>query len=142
MLYDSILACPPPTRRVIYTTISIESINVRLRKIIKTWGHFPSGGAATKLIWLARGNIAADWGRARRDRKDAMNRFAILYADRVSKSAAQDVGPTCPTPQTQEFEHRQVCAYRLRHSRNQHPLTTGIQAMTDGMIELRAISPG
>ena len=38
---------------MIYTTNAIESINARLRKIIKTRGHFPSDDAAAKLIWLA-----------------------------------------------------------------------------------------
>ncbi len=75
-------AFPPPIRRVIYTTNAIESINARLRKIIKTRGHFPSDEAATKLIWLALRNITADWGRAAKDWKQAMNQFAILYAER------------------------------------------------------------
>ena len=75
-------AFPPAIRRVIYTTNAIESINARLRKIIKTRGHFPSDDAATKLIWLALRNITADWGRAAKDWKEAMNQFAILYAER------------------------------------------------------------
>lgn len=81
-------AFPPAVRKVIYTTNAIESINARLRKIIKTRGHFPSDEAATKLIWLALRNITADWGRAARDWKEAMNQFAILYADRFTTSAA------------------------------------------------------
>jgi putative transposase len=32
---------PPEIRRVIYTTNAIESVNARVRKIIKTRGHFP-----------------------------------------------------------------------------------------------------
>ena len=75
-------AFSPAIRRVIYTTNAIESINARLRKIIKTRGHFPSDDAATKLIWLALRNITADWGRAAKDWKDAINQFAILYAER------------------------------------------------------------
>lgn len=75
-------AFPPSIRRVIYTTNAIESVNARLRKIIKTRGHFPNDDAATKLIWLALRNITADWGRAAKDWKDAMNQFAILYAER------------------------------------------------------------
>jgi len=66
-------AFPPPIRRVIYTTNAIESINARLRKIIKTRGHFPSDEAASKLIWLALRNITVDWGRAAKDWKEAMN---------------------------------------------------------------------
>jgi len=66
-------AFPPAVRKVVYTTNAIESINARLRKIIKTRGHFPSDDAATKLIWLALRNITADWGRAAQDWKVAMN---------------------------------------------------------------------
>jgi len=78
-------AFPPAVRRVIYTTNAIESVNSRLRKIIKTRGHFPSDDAANKLIWLALRNITADWSRASRDWKEAMNQFAILYAERFTK---------------------------------------------------------
>ena len=78
-------AFPAHIRRVIYTTNAIESVNARLRKIIKTRGHFPTDDAATKLIWLALRNITADWDRASRDWKEAMNQFAILYDDRFTK---------------------------------------------------------
>ena len=81
-------AFPSPIRRVIYTTNAIESINARLRKIIKTRGHFPSDDAATKLIWLALRNITTDWGRAAKDWKEAMNQFAILYDERFTRSVA------------------------------------------------------
>jgi transposase-like protein len=77
-------AFPAHIRRVIYTTNAIESVNARLRKIIKTRGHFPSDDAASKLIWLALRNITADWGHASRDWKEAMNQFAILYEDRFT----------------------------------------------------------
>jgi transposase-like protein len=79
---------PPPIRRVIYTTNAIESVNARLRKILKTRGHFPSDDAASKLIWLALRNITADWGHAAQHWKEAMNQFAILYGERFSLSAA------------------------------------------------------
>jgi putative transposase len=75
-------AFPPEIRRVIYTTNAIESVNARLRKIIKTRGHFPTDDAAGKLIWLALRNITADWGKAAHHWKEAMNQFAILYGDR------------------------------------------------------------
>jgi transposase-like protein len=81
-------AFPPQIRRVIYTTNAIESINSQLRKIIKSRGHFPSDDAASKLIWLALRNITADWGRASKDWKEAMNQFAILYEDRFTRTAA------------------------------------------------------
>jgi transposase-like protein len=75
---------PPEIRRVIYTTNAIESVNARLRKIIKTRGHFPTDEAASKLIWLALRNITADWGKPAHHWKEAMNQFAILYDDRFT----------------------------------------------------------
>jgi transposase-like protein len=78
-------AFPPAVRRVIYTTNSIESVNARLRKIIKTRGHFPSDDAASKLIWLALRNITAKWSKASHDWKAAMNQFDILYQDRFTR---------------------------------------------------------
>ena len=81
-------AFPPEIRKVIYTTNAIESVNARLRKIIKTRGHFPSDDAASKLIWLALRNITAEWGRAAHNWKEAMNQFAIIFEDRFTKTAA------------------------------------------------------
>ena len=78
-------AFPPEVRRVIYTTNAIESVNARLRKIIKTRGHFPSDDAASKLIWLALRNITADWGRPVTHWKAAMNQFAMLYEERFTQ---------------------------------------------------------
>jgi putative transposase len=78
-------AFPPEVRRVIYTTNAIESVNARLRKILKTRGHFPTDDAATKLIWLALRNITAEWGRASNNWKTAMNQFAILFDDRFTQ---------------------------------------------------------
>jgi transposase-like protein len=77
---------PPEVRRVVYTTNAIESVHSRLRKIIKTRGHFPSDDAAAKLIWLALRNITADWSRAAKEWKLAMNQFAILYEERFTQA--------------------------------------------------------
>jgi putative transposase len=73
--------------KIMPVTNAIESINARLRKIIKSRGHFPSDDAATKLIWLALRNITADWGRAAHNWKEAMNQFAILYEERFTHAA-------------------------------------------------------
>lgn len=78
-------AFPPDVRRVIYTTNALESVHARIRKVIKTRGHFPSDDAATKLIWLALRNITADWRRPMHHWRAAMNQFAILYEDRFTK---------------------------------------------------------
>lgn len=78
-------AFPPAVRRVLYTTNAIESVNARLRKILKTRGHFPTDEAAFKLIWLALRNITATWSETVKSWHDAMNAFAILYGDRFLK---------------------------------------------------------
>jgi transposase-like protein len=53
-------------------------------KIIKTRGHFPNGEAASKPIWLALRNIAADWKRPGPGREAAMNPFARRPAERFA----------------------------------------------------------
>jgi len=78
-------AFPPEVRRVIYTTNALESVHARIRKIIKTRGHFPTDEAATKQIWLALRNITAGWSHAAHHWRAALNQFAILYEDRFLK---------------------------------------------------------
>lgn len=79
-----VFAFPPEVRRIIYTTNALESVHARLRKILKTRGHFPTDEAATTLLWLALRNITATWVRGARTWKAAMNQFAILYEDRFT----------------------------------------------------------
>ena len=77
-------AFPLEVRRVIYTTNALESVNARVRKIIKTRGHFPTDEAATKLTWLALRNFTATWVRGAPSWRLAMNQLAILYEDRFT----------------------------------------------------------
>src|SRR3546814_11046592 len=71
-----------PYTPLVRSTNAIESVNARLRKILKTRGHFTSDEAASKLIWLALRNNTAKWGNPARDWKTAMNQFALLYEER------------------------------------------------------------
>ena len=80
-------AFPPEVRRVIYTTNAIESLHMRLRKIIKTRGSFPNDEAALKLLYLALRNIGKGWKRSAKEWTAALNQFAIIFADRLSGSA-------------------------------------------------------
>jgi transposase-like protein len=79
---------PPDVRRVIYTTNAIESLNMQLRKIIKSRGHFPTDEAATKLLWLAIRNVLAKTVRPTYDWKGAMNQFAVLFGERFTLARA------------------------------------------------------
>jgi transposase-like protein len=45
---------------MIYTTNAIESLNAKLRRSVRSRGHFPSDDAALKLIWLDLAAIARD----------------------------------------------------------------------------------
>lgn len=76
-------AYPEDIRRVIYTTNAIESVNMSLRKIIKNRGSFPSDEAALKLLYLALQNISRKWTMPIKEWKAALNRFAILFEDRM-----------------------------------------------------------
>jgi len=74
---------PPDIRKVIYTTNAIESLNMSLRKVTKNRGSFPTDEAMLKLLYLALRNIAKKWTLPIRDWKAAMNRFTILFEDRM-----------------------------------------------------------
>jgi len=64
------LAFPPPVRKLLYTTNSIESLNYQLRKVTKARGHFPTDDAAVKLLWLAIVNIEDKRARERAARRE------------------------------------------------------------------------
>jgi transposase-like protein len=77
-------AYPHEVRRIIYTTNAIESLHMRLRKIVKNRGHFPSDEAATKLLFLALRNIIKNWRMAPRTWKEAANQFTIMFGQRFA----------------------------------------------------------
>lgn len=77
-------AYPPEVRRIIYTTNAIESLHMRLRKIVKNRGHFPSDEAATKLLFLALRNIVKKWTMPQHTWKQAANQFAIVFGERFT----------------------------------------------------------
>jgi len=78
-------AYPAEIRKVIYTTNAVESLNMSLRKVIKTRGSFPNEDAALKLLYLALERVEKKWTRPVLDWKAALNRFAILYEDRIPR---------------------------------------------------------
>jgi len=76
-------AYPPEIRKVIYTTNAIESLNMSLRKVTKNRGSFPNDTAMFKLLYLALNNIAKKWTMPVQNWKAALNRFSILFEDRM-----------------------------------------------------------
>jgi putative transposase len=79
-------AHPPEIRKVIYTTNAIESLNMSLRKVTKARGSFPHDEAVSKLLYLALRNIEKKWTKPLVGWKDALNRFAIIYENRLPAS--------------------------------------------------------
>lgn len=75
-------AFPEAVRRIIYTTNAIEALNSKLRRAVRTRGHFPNDDAALKLLYLVLSNAAEDWKRPPREWVEAKNQFAILFEDR------------------------------------------------------------
>ncbi len=88
---------PPEIRRVIYTTNAIESVNMRLRKITKNRGSFPSDEALLKLFYLALRNFSNEWTMSIRDWKVALTRFTIGDEDRLPQQQ--------PKPRAHKFLH-------------------------------------
>ena len=77
------LAYPAEIRKVIYTTNAVESLNMSLRKIIKMRGSFPNEEAALKLLYLALRNASKKWTMPVQNWSAALNRFSILWPDRM-----------------------------------------------------------
>lgn len=75
-------AFPEEVRRVVYTTNAVESLHMSMRKIIKNRGSFPNEEAAMKLLYLALKNVAKKWETVQ-NWKSALNRFEILWGDRI-----------------------------------------------------------
>ena len=74
---------PADIRRAVYTTNTIESLNMTLRKVSKNRALFPNVEAVFKLLYLALRNISTRWTMPVRDWSGAMNQFAILFEGRV-----------------------------------------------------------
>ena len=75
-------AFPPGIRKVMYTTNAVESLNMSLRKIIKTRGSFPNEEAALRLLYLALRNHSKKWSFIQGWR-EALNHFQLLWPDRM-----------------------------------------------------------
>jgi len=74
---------PSEIRRAVYTTNTIESLNMTLRKVSKNRSLFPSDEAVFKLMYLALKNISKRWTMPIPNWSAALNQFAILFEGRV-----------------------------------------------------------
>jgi putative transposase len=79
----SMFGYPAEIRRVMYTTNTIESLNMRLRKLTKNRSLFPNDEAVFKLMYLGLKHISQRWTMPIKNWSGAMNQFAILFEGRV-----------------------------------------------------------
>ncbi|MGV9391136.1 IS256 family transposase [Streptomyces olivaceus] len=78
-------------RKVICSTNAIESVNARIRKAVRTRGHFPSEGAALKCIYMALMSLDPT-GKGRRRWtmrwKAPLNAFQIAFEGRLTPTTS------------------------------------------------------
>ena len=75
-------AFPEGVRRIIYTTNAIEALNAKLRRAVRTRGHFPTDEAAIKLLYLVLRQVADEWKMPPREWCEAKTQFAIMFDER------------------------------------------------------------
>jgi putative transposase len=75
-------AFPEAVRRIVYTTNAIEALHSKLRRAVRTRGHFPNDDAAMKLLYLVLNNAAQEWKRPPREWFEAKTQFAVVFGER------------------------------------------------------------
>lgn len=75
-------AFPDDVRRIVYTTNAIESLNAKLRRAVRTRGHFPTDESAMKLLYLVLNLASKEWKMPPREWGLARAQLAILFEDR------------------------------------------------------------
>jgi putative transposase len=76
---------PKDIRKVIYTTNAIESLNSVIRTAVNKRKVFPSDQAAFKVVYLATQQASKKWSMPSQHWTSALNRFMIMFDDRISK---------------------------------------------------------
>ena len=72
------------TAILIPVTNAIEALNSKLRRAVRTRGHFPGDEAAMKLLYLVLNHAAEEWKRPPREWTEAKTQFAIIFGDRFT----------------------------------------------------------
>ena len=67
---------------LIPVTNAIEALNAKLRRAVRTRGHFPNDDAAIKLLYLVLNNAAEQWKQAPGEWFEAKTQFAVVFGER------------------------------------------------------------
>jgi putative transposase len=81
-------AFPDQVRRILYTTNAIEALNSKLRRAVRTRGHFPNDEAAMKLLYLVLNRSEKEWKMGPREWIMAKAQFAVLFGERFTRAMA------------------------------------------------------
>jgi len=82
---NTLFEYPAEIRKAIYTTNAIESLNSVIRKSTRRRKVFPTDDSAKKVIYLAIQEASKKWTMPIRNWKSALNRFMILFEDRMAE---------------------------------------------------------
>jgi transposase-like protein len=82
---NTLFEYPDEIRKAIYTTNAIESLNSVIRKSTRRRKVFPTDDSAKKVIYLAIQEASKKWTMPIRNWKSALNRFMILFEDRMAE---------------------------------------------------------
>ncbi len=81
-LITPFFAFPEAVRKIMYTTNAIEALNSKLRRAVRTRGHFPSDEAASKLLYLVLNQTSNGWKAPPREWFMAKTQFAVIFGER------------------------------------------------------------
>jgi putative transposase len=81
---NTLFVYPHDIRKAIYTTNAIESLNSVIRKATRKRKLFPTDDSAKKVIYLAIEAASKKWTMPIRNWKLALNRFMIMFEDRLA----------------------------------------------------------
>ena len=74
---------PEETRRVIYTTNSIEAVNRQFRKLTKIKGAFPNENSLLKLLYLGIQNASKKWMRPIQNWNLTLSQLSVFFEGRL-----------------------------------------------------------
>ncbi len=81
---NTLFSYPMDIRKAIYTTNAIESLNSVIRKALNKRKVFPTDDSARKVVYLAIRDASKKWTMPIRNWKAALNKFLILFEDRLA----------------------------------------------------------
>jgi len=83
--FSQLFAYPADIRKVIYTTNTMESLHTVLCNAAKDRRAFPDNALMLQLLYLTMNSVIGRWSMPVRDWKAALNRFSLLFSDRMPR---------------------------------------------------------